>query len=423
MPERSDRELWLERYRSVRAQTIKLAEPLSVEDQVVQTIWFISPTKWHLAHTSWFFETFILRPHLPGYVPLSEEFNYLFNSYYNSVGEQFPQARRGMIARPGVAQVHAYRAHVDAAMSECLPGLSARDWEIVRGLLDVGLHHEQQHQELLVTDIKHVFAQNPLHPVYIDRAPTTPRPPEELRWRSFDEGVYEVGHHTTDFCFDNELPRHKTYIHGFELAHRPSTNAEFIAFMEDGGYSDPRHWLSDGWATVKQQEWEAPMYWERVDGRWHTMTLSGLLPVDPNEPVCHISYYEADAFATWAGARLPREHEWELAAVSSTQTSGDFLESARYHPSPSEAATTDFRALLGGVWEWTASPYTAYPGYRQAEGALGEYNGKFMCNTIVLRGGSCATPESHIRETYRNFFSPQTRWQFSGVRLAKDSSR
>lgn len=404
------------RYGAVRSFTEHLCEPLATEDYVVQSMPDVSPTRWHLAHVTWFFETLILRPHLPGYQPLNERYHYLFNSYYNTLGDQWPRPRRGLLTRPTVEEVYAYRAHVDRCMEELLAADQVE--KKVIDLVELGLNHEQQHQELILTDIKHVLAQNPLYPTYRELPPPKTRPTEQSRWLSFDEGLYETGHSGEVFAYDNESPRHRTFLEAFELASRPVTNGEYVAFMEEQGYIRPELWLSDAWLVVPRQGWQAPLYWQQMEDGWYEYTLGGLRRLEPDLPVTHLSYYEADAFARWAGARLPREEEWEVAARGQVMA-GNFVESGRLHPSP--AAGAGLQQMFGDVWEWTASPYTPYPGYRQAEGPLGEYNGKFMCNQLVLRGGSCATHGTHIRPTYRNFFPPEARWQFSGLRLARDA--
>jgi ergothioneine biosynthesis protein EgtB len=404
-------------YRSVRRQTFALCEPLSPEDFVVQSMPDASPVKWHLAHTTWFFETFLLGPHLRGYEPFRAEYSYLFNSYYNAVGERIPRAQRGLLSRPPIDEVFRYRAYVDERMLDWLSEGVGSGPGLVSTIV-LGLNHEQQHQELILTDLKHAFAANPLRPVYRatedeERTSTT-----EMSWRSFPADVRWIGFEGDGFSFDNESPRHRQFVDAFQLGSRPVTNGEFLEFLDDGGYSRPELWLSDGWEARRVQGWTAPMYWEKLDGTWSAMTLAGMQPVIEEEPVCHVSFYEADAYARWAGARLPTEAEWETAALE-CPIQGNFLESGRYHPSVSPAGDGP-SSLFGDVWEWTASPYIAYPAYRPAAGALGEYNGKFMCNQMVLRGGSCATPQSHIRATYRNFFPPQARWQFMGFRLARD---
>ncbi len=406
------------RYLEVRKLSVDLCAPLGPEDYVLQSMPDASPAKWHLAHTTWFFETFLLAPRLATYRVFHPSFGYLFNSYYNAIGDRLPRARRGLLSRPTVAEVLAYRVHVDTAMADLL--VASGSGELV-SLMELGLNHEQQHQELIVTDLKHGLAQNPLRPAYdpdlIRESRTDPSP---LRWHEFDEGVREIGFEGPGFAFDNESPRHREFVGSFRLASRPSTNGEYLEFMADGGYERPEFWLSDGWATRNAQGWTTPLYWEpRPGGTYETFTLSGMRPVDLTEPVTHLSYYEADAFARWSGARMPTEAEWETAA-GSTLVRGHFLDPKRLHPATSAASETEVDQLFGDVWEWTASPYTAYPGFRAATGAVGEYNGKFMCNQFVLRGGSCATPPGHVRSTYRNFFPPDARWQYAGVRLARD---
>jgi ergothioneine biosynthesis protein EgtB len=405
-------------FTAVRATTEGLAAPLSAEDQTVQSMPDVSPTKWHRAHVTWFFETFVLGPHLPGYRPFNDAFAYIFNSYYEALGDRHPRTERGLISRPGIEEISRYRRHVDRSMDSLLggelaPGLSE--------LVTLGLHHEQQHQELLLMDIKHVLSRNPLQPAYL--APTEversgrPAPPK-AGWIEHDGGVAELGHTGKGFGFDNEFPRHRIHLAPFALADRPVTCGEWMSFMEDGGYSRPEFWLSDGWSVVMAQGWQAPLYWfcdPGEPGQWQQFTLSGPRPVDPDEPVCHVSYYEADAFAHWTGMRLPTEGEWETVAAESA--AGDnFLGPLVPHPRP--AVSTN--ALLGDVWEWTSSAYAPYPGFRAAPGAVGEYNGKFMVSQYVLRGGCCATPPGHTRVSYRNFFPPGARWAFSGVRLARD---
>jgi ergothioneine biosynthesis protein EgtB len=404
----------VDRYRSVRAVTEELAAPLSAEDQTVQSMPDVSPTKWHRAHTSWFFETFVLGPNERGYRAFDPTYAYLFNSYYESVGDRFPRPDRGLLSRPGIADIAAYRAHVDNAM---VSYLNAGPPPAVVELIDLGLHHEQQHQELMLMDIKHVLSVNPFHPVY---QPARPRPHvdvEQQRWNTFDRCLVEIGHNGAGFAFDNEGPRHLEYVHPYALADRPVTCGEWRAFMADGGYSRPDLWLSDGWAMVKNEGWQSPLYWFEAspgDGDWHVFTLAGARRVDPTEPVCHISYYEADAFARWAGARLPTEVEWENAAASEPVV-GRFLEMGVLHPRPGPS-------VFGDVWQWTSSAYLPYPGFEPAAGAVGEYNGKFMVNQHVLRGGACVTPQGHTRATYRNFFPPSARWPFTGLRLARDAS-
>jgi ergothioneine biosynthesis protein EgtB len=410
------------RYLRIRRFTERLTEGLAPEDMVVQSMADVSPTKWHLAHTSWFFEQFVLIPHLPGYQPVDPIYLYLFNSYYQQAGERHCRDQRGYISRPTVAEVMAYRSRVDAGMVELLEGSRGADPALVEPLVALGLNHEQQHQELMLTDIKHVFSVNPLRPVYREaegRAPAGAPPP--LAWIAFEGGVHEIGHAGGGFAYDNESPRHREFLEPFELASRPATCGEYLEFMADGGYRRPELWLSLGWAAVEENGWEEPFYWERRNGRYTLFTLGGTREVDPAEPVCHLSYFEADAFARWAGARLPTEAEWEVAAAG-LPVRGNLVEERRHHPAPA-AHGPGLQQMYGDVWEWTASPYTPYPGFRPVAGTLGEYNGKFMCNQYVLRGGSCATPGSHIRSTYRNFFPPEAAWQFTGVRLARDLER
>lgn len=406
----------LERYQAVRNQTSELTRPLSPEDATAQSMPDASPAKWHLAHTTWFFETFLLKPFKADYCPFHPAYDYLFNSYYNSIGEQYDRPTRGLVTRPGLAEIHDYRAYVDAAMTEVLEGGGEPE---VAELVEIGLHHEQQHQELLVTDVKHLLSLNPMAPVYRARPPSAVQTAEALSWVDFPGGLYSIGEPGSGFAFDNERPRHPVYLPAYRLASRPVTNAEFLAFIDDGGYSNPLLWLADGWDQIAQRRWTAPQYWsfDEHEG-WCSFTLSGVRPLDRDEPVTHLSYYEADAFARWYGARLPSEAEWE-AAAQTAPVAGNFLDSGRIHPQPGPAGG-GLVQLFGDVWEWTASAYGPYPGFQPSAGALGEYNGKFMCNQYVLRGGSCATPQSHIRPTYRNFFYPDARWQFSGLRLARD---
>jgi len=411
---------YAERFAATRKTTRSLAAPLSEEDCAIQSMPDASPVKWHLAHTTWFFETFVLAAHQPGYRPFEPAFRVLFNSYYNAVGEKHPRPERGMLSRPGLGEVLAYREYVDDAMRELLARKElAADAE---SLIVLGLHHEQQHQELILTDVKHLLSRNPMKPAYQKQWALTPIRACDRRWISFEPGLHEIGHAGSDFCFDNETPRHRVWVEGFQIATHLVTHGDFIEFIADGGYRRPELWLSDGWDMVNSQNWKAPLYWEPRDGAWYTFTLHGEMPVEVNTPVCHVSFYEADAFARWARARLPTEAEWEIAA-STTPPGGNFLESKAFHPlAPREApAEGTLEQAFGDVWEWTRSDYGPYPGFRAAAGAVGEYNGKFMCGQYVLRGGSCATPSSHIRATYRNFFPPPARWQFSGLRLARDA--
>jgi ergothioneine biosynthesis protein EgtB len=408
------------RYQAVRRQTEDLCAPLEPEDMLLQSMPDASPVKWHLAHTTWFFETFLLIPYLPGYRVFHPQFAVLFNSYYQAVGPRWPRAQRGLLSRPTLAEVRAYRAQVDEGITQLLEtGQDLAQLLAERVLL--GINHEQQHQELILTDLKHAWSNNPLRPVYRDTVPEQGSAPA-LTWQEFPEGLAWIGHEGTGFAFDNELPRHRTFLEGFQLASRLVTCGEYLAFINEGGYRRPELWLSDGWSVCQTQGWTAPLYWMEEAGSWSQMTLGGLEPVRADVPVCHVSFYEADAFARWAGARLPTEAEWEVAAEPSL--GGHFLEGGRFHPAavPAEDDQGPLVQTTGDVWQWTSSAYLGYPGYQPAEGALGEYNGKFMCNQFVLRGASCVTPRSHARRSYRNFFSPDARWQFSGVRLAKDLS-
>jgi len=408
-------------YRTVRKFSKKLCQRLQPEDCVVQTIPEVSPTKWHLAHTSWFFETFILKDALPGYSPINVQYAYLFNSYYNAAGKMHCRPKRGLISRPTLRETLDYRARVDSLMDGVFQ--NAALVERLAAIITLGIHHEQQHQELMLTDIKHVFSENPLYPVYRESSAQVSAPVPPIKWLSFKAGVFEIGHNGDGFCYDNEEPRHREFVEDFHLASRLVTNGEYLQFIEDGGYNRPEFWLSLGWFTVGEQHWNAPLYWEHRDGGWSAFTLSGLRELDKSEPVCHVSYFEADAFARWAGARLPTEFEWEVAA-GDLPCAGNFVENVIFHPKPVEesAAGESIAQMFGDLWEWTSSSYSPYPGYVTAPGALGEYNGKFMCNQYVLRGGSCATSQSHIRKTYRNFFPPNARWQFMGIRLAKDAN-
>jgi len=404
------------RFLAVRAQTERLAAPLCAEDACAQSMPDASPTKWHLAHTSWFFETFVLESADPAFRPFDPAFRVLFNSYYNGVGEQHPRPQRGLLTRPSLDRVLAYRAHVD----ERVQALLARDAGAFAATIELGLQHEQQHQELILTDAKHLLGANPLRPAYRDDLRVARGVAPKLAWREHEGGLVEIGAAGAGFRFDNEEPRHAVHLAPFALASRPVTNREWLAFVEAGGYDEPSFWLSDGWATLRAEGWPAPACWERRDGAWLEFTLGGLRVLDLEAPVSHLSFYEADAYARFAGARLPTEAEWEVAA-SGASVAGNTVEADALHPMPCDGASGDVPAqLFGDVWEWTQSPYVAYPGFRPAPGAIGEYNGKFMCNQLVLRGGSCATPRSHLRASYRNFFPPAARWQFSGLRLAKD---
>ncbi len=404
-----------ERYRAVRRQTERLCAPLAPDDYQIQSAPEVSPPKWHLAHTSWFFETFLLRQFEPRYRPFHPRYEYLFNSYYETVGTFHPRGRRGLLSRPTVEEIYRYRAHIDEAMGGLIETMGGRGEVVSR--VTLGLHHEQQHQELLLMDVKHIFAANPLRPAYHSPPPDhAPARRPALTWLEHDGGVVEVGHGGAGFAFDNETPRHAALLAPHRLASRPVTNGEYLEFIEAGGYRDARPWLADGWHACRERGWQAPLYWEQDGGRWWHMTLGGMRPVAEDEPVCHVSYYEADAFARWRGLRLPSEHEWE-AACAGRPLRGNFVESGRLHPAPAPGGGQWF----GDVWEWTRSPYTPYPGFRPLAGSLGEYNGKFMCNQFVLRGGCCVTPRAHMRLTYRNFFYPHDRWPFTGIRLADDA--
>jgi ergothioneine biosynthesis protein EgtB len=408
------------RFFAVRKRSLDLVAPLTAEDMGAQAMDDASPAKWHLAHTSWFFETFVLAPFVNGYRPFDETFAYLFNSYYESVGPRHARARRGLLTRPTAEEVFAYRAHVDEALREVFAsGENARP-EIARRLA-LGRAHEQQHQELCLTDILALFAQSPLRPRYrVSRAPGPQGRASQLAWSSFPGGLRRIGHAGPGFAFDNEGPAHDAALAPFRLADRLVVNSEWLEFMADGGYDEPCLWLADGWALAQREGWEAPAYFEQRDGEWMQMTLDGLCPPDPGAPVAHVSYYEADAFARWAGKRLPSEFEWEIAARD-LPVAGNLLEADALRPLPAGVGD-GLLQMFGDAWEWTGSAYLPYPRYRAGDGALGEYNGKFMVNQMTLRGGSCVTPQDHMRATYRNFFYPHQRWQFTGVRLAEDDA-
>lgn len=405
------------RYADVRQRTEALCAPLTVEDHGVQPFVDASPPKWHLAHTTWFFEVFLLKAFVPGYVPFHPSFEFLFNSYYEGVGARFPRPKRGMLSRPGLEEVRAYRAHVDGAMG-CLT--ASRDPKVV-SRITLGLHHEQQHQELIVTDLKGNLGTNPLRPAYRKESAETVGTPGPLAFVDIPGGVVQVGAGVRDgFCFDNERPRHKVWLEDFALANRLVTNGEYAEFIRAGGYDEPSFWLADGWAWTRAHHVRAPMYWRRQGDEWFEYRLDGERPLAPGLPVTHISYFEADAFARWADARLPTETEWEHAAADQP-LAGNFAD-GNLHPGPAPNGAR-LAQLFGDCWEWTASAYTAYPGFRPLAGALGEYNGKFMSGQQVLRGGSCATPIGHMRASYRNFFYPKDRWQFTGIRLARAAAR
>ncbi len=418
----AQRQAWADRYACVRAQTLALTAGLTAEDQQVQSMPDVSPTKWHLAHMAWFFETFLLIPRLSGYQPFDPQFGYLFNSYYEAVGERWPRPERGLLSRPSSDRILAYRAHVDASMADLIASAADDDWTEIEPVLELGLHHEQQHQELILMDIKHVFSLNPLAPAYLasEAWAKEAAPAALLDWIAFDGGLVRTGHDGAGFAFDNESPRHKTWLDPFVLADRLSTCGEYLAFIQDGGYARPEPWLSDGWAAVQREGWQAPLYWREQDGERLIFTLHGLRPLDPAEPVSHLSFYEADAFARWSGRRLPTEGEWEIAAVAAIAAQPLELASGAFHPRP-PLPISGLRQMAGELWQWTASPYAPYPRYRPPEGPIGEYNGKFMSSQMVLRGGAAVTPPGHTRPTYRNFFPPHARWAFSGVRLADDA--
>jgi ergothioneine biosynthesis protein EgtB len=415
--ERPQAQALRERYQAVRALSVALAAPLSDADATIQPMPDASPAKWHLAHTSWFFETFVLRDHVPGYRPFDEGWAYLFNSYYEGEGARHPRPRRGMLSRPGLDEVRRYRQHVDEAVAEALAQLPP----VALSRIELGLHHEQQHQELMLTDMLAAMAENPLRPAIWERRPPAPVPaPEPMGGVQSRGGLFEIGAGQDGFAFDCERPRHQLLLHPYELADRAVTNGEWIRFIEEEGYSTPALWMADGWDWVRTNGIEAPLYWRRADSGWTRFGLDGEQPVELADPVCHVSWYEADAFARWAGGRLPTEAEWEAAAAGLDPDDGNQLDAAGpVRPRPA-AAGAGLRQMFGDVWEWTRSAYEPYPGFAPEEGAVGEYNGKFMVNQFVLRGGSCATPRGHMRASYRNFFYPHQRWQFCGLRLARD---
>ncbi|HEY0412538.1 MAG TPA: ergothioneine biosynthesis protein EgtB [Allosphingosinicella sp.] len=406
-----------ERFQAVRALSLGLAAPLSDADATIQPFAEASPAKWHLAHTTWFFESFVLRDHVPGHRPRDERWSYLFNSYYEGEGERHPRAARGMLARPGLDEISAWRGEVDDALRLALPALGPAALRV----LELGLHHEQQHQELMLTDMLAAFAANPLRPAVWPRGPSAPAAaPEAMGGARRPGGIYEIGAPAGGFAFDCERPRHQALLPPHELADRPVTNAEWLRFIAEGGYSTPSLWLADGWDWVRREGIEAPLYWERGEGAWLRFGLDGLHPVELGEPVCHVSYYEAEAFARWAGARLPTEAEWEAAAAGFDPAAGNQLDAPGPVRPRAAGEGRGLRQLFGDVWEWTGSAYLPYPGFRPEEGVVGEYNGKFMVGQMVLRGGSCATPRGHVRASYRNFFYPHQRWQFCGLRLARE---
>jgi ergothioneine biosynthesis protein EgtB len=417
-----DADTLIERFDRVRSHTERLAEPLSPEDQTVQTMADVSPTKWHRAHVTWFFETFLLAEHEGGFAPFQDQYWFLFNSYYEAIGPRYTRADRGFITRPGAHDVGRYRGNVDARVRDLVTSLDGGTLDKLGSTIELGFHHEQQHQELLLMDIKHVLSVNPLQPVY-GGTPLPPSEPDAVGWVDVDGGLVEVGHAGAGFGFDNEMPRHRAWLEPYRVADRLVTNEEWMHFMADGGYERPELWLSDGWARVTTEQWRAPLYWTDLDGAWHEHTLHGTHPVDPGLPATHVSHYEADAYATWAGRRLPTETEWEHAVVSDGQADaasvgGNLADTETFHPRPAAGTTGHLRQVYGDCWEWTSSSYLPYPGFHPPSGAIGEYNGKFMSNQVVLRGGCALTPPGHARLTYRNFFPPAARWAMSGVRLA-----
>ncbi|KAA1420903.1 ergothioneine biosynthesis protein EgtB [Nocardioides humilatus] len=417
------------RYDEVRSYTETLAAPLSPEDQTVQSMADVSPTKWHRAHVTWFFETFVLADNEASFAPFQDKYWFLFNSYYEAVGPRYSRADRGLISRPGAHDVGVYRSNVDDRMHDLIARLDDGALTKLASTIELGFHHEQQHQELLLMDIKHVLSRNPLQPVYAGR-PTAESTPDRLGWVEVDGGLVEVGHEGSrdgGFCFDNELPRHEQWLRPFRIADRLITNGEWWEFMADGGYRRHEHWLSDGWAKVTTEGWEAPFYWTEVDGVWFEHTLHGTWPVNPGLPVSHVSFYEAEAYASWAGKRLPTEAEWEHAARGATASTtdvptGNLANTTSFHPEAAPPASGGLRQMFGDCWEWTSSAYHPYPGFHPPAGAIGEYNGKFMSNQMVLKGGCALTPAGHTRASYRNFFPHQSRWALSGVRLADDGA-
>ena len=416
-------EALVQRYDEVRSHTERLAAPLSPEDQTVQSMADVSPTKWHRAHVTWFFETFVLAENESGFTPFQDKYWFLFNSYYEAVGPRYNRAARGVVSRPGAHDVGVYRGNVDARVRDLVDSLDQGTLEKLTGTIELGFHHEQQHQELLLMDIKHVLSLNPLQPVYAG-SPSAVSEPDQVGWVDVGGGLVEIGHRGAGFSFDNELPEHQVYLQPYRLADRLVTNAEWLAFMADGGYQRPEFWLSDGWARVQAEGWDAPFYWLQVDGVWFEHTLNGTWPVNPGLPASHVRHSEADAYAAWAGTRLPTEAEWEHGvreagpAEDDPDLAGNLADTESYHPRTAGPVTGRLRQAYGDCWEWTSSAYLPYPGFHPAPGAIGEYNGKFMSNQMVLRGGCALTPPGHTRVSYRNFFPPGARWALSGIRLA-----
>ncbi|RLC52279.1 MAG: ergothioneine biosynthesis protein EgtB [Candidatus Cloacimonadota bacterium] len=412
------REELITHYSKIRKFTETLCKPLEIEDYVIQSMPDVSPTKWHLGHTSWFFEAFVLGIADSSYKSIHPLYTYLFNSYYMQIGERWNRPNRGLLSRPTVKDIYEYRNFVDENVIEFIQNCDEKFYKVYAPIIEIGLNHEQQHQELLLTDIKHVLSFNPLNPIYSAKEIVNRDDISNMNWKEFDGGVFKIGNDGSSFTYDNETPRHKEFINPFKIANRLVTNCEYIDFIEDSGYKNAPLWLSDGWAAVENEDWIAPLYWEKKDGEWWNFTLNGFRKVNPAEPATHISYYEADAFASWKDARLPTEAEWEVAA-GDLQYKGNFVDILNFHPVPLQSKD-ELNQMYGDVWEWTRSSYSPYPGYKTLPGALGEYNGKFMSSQMVLRGGSCVTSETHIRNTYRNFFPPHSRWQFMGIRLAKE---
>lgn len=410
----------LSKYAIIREKTEQICQPLLTEDYVIQSMTDVSPPKWHLAHTTWFFETFLLVPYLKGYRPFHPQFRMLFNSYYNDVGKQHPREQRGLLSRPSVKTIYDYRLRVNEMLSDFIMNCGSTELATLSPIVFLGLQHEQQHQELLLMDIKHNFYIDPSFPAYQStKSKVTSNNCRGLSFSDVEAGTIEIGYAGAAFCFDNELPCHKYYLKSYAIANRLITNGEYLEFILCGGYQNPSYWLADGWDIVTKNKWNHPLYWQYIDGHWYIFTLSGLQTLEPDEPVSHVSYYEADAFARWSGKRLPSEPEWEHFVMSQDLkiTPGNFLDQLFMHPRPSSQEAEN--QFFGDLWEWTATPYGPYPGFKPFE-VFGEYNGKFMNNQMVLRGGSCITPKDHIRATYRNFFQPEKRWQFSGIRLAYD---
>lgn len=412
----------LQSYQHIRAKTEELCQPLFIEDYVIQGHEDVSPPKWHLAHTTWFFETFILISQL-NYQPFDPVFQYLFNSYYQSLGNPYPRMQRGILSRPTVETIYLYRKYVDEHVQEYIHLCTDEKLSELISIVTVGLHHEQQHQELLVMDVKFNFSLDPSCPIYKSRDNKKIIAPHSLQFNEMEGGVIEIGGRDHEFCFDNELPRHQFYLKPYLFANRLITNGEYIEFINAGGYQNPNYWLSDGWDTIQKNQWQAPLYWKMSENKWYVFTLNGLQEINLNEPVAHVSYYEADAYARWKNKRLPTESEWENVVTQNniTAENGNFMEENYFHPIAATSSVNHHQQLFGDLWEWTASAYLPYPGYKPLVGALGEYNGKFMNNQFVLRGGCCVTPKTHIRPSYRNFFQPDKRWQFSGIRLADNA--